>query len=148
MGRRPSAVATLVERTSRYTVLVALPGGFTADIVTPPLIGGLETIPEQLRRSLTWDRGRELVRHQDVTAATGMPIYFCNPKSPWQRPSNENTNGLLRQYLAKGADLTTFTQADLNAIADELNDRPRRIHGYRSPTQVYRDLQTSGAHTP
>jgi len=148
MGRRPSAIATLVERTSRFTVLVALPGGFTAEVVTPRLINGLETIPAHLRRSLTWDRGREMARHEQVSAETGMPVYFCNPKSPWQRPSNENTNGLLRQYLAKSADLRVFTQADLDAIADELNDRPRRTHGYRSPTQVYGDLQASGAPTP
>lgn len=147
MGRRPSAVATLVERTTRYTILVALPGGFAADIVTPPLINQLRTIPEPFRRSLTWDRGREMARHAQVSAATGMTVYFCNPKSPWQRPTNENT-GLLRQYLSKTADLRSFTQYDLDAVAKELNDRPRRVHGYRSPAQVWSEqlhaLRTTG----
>lgn len=143
MGRRRCAVATPLERTSRYTVLIALPDGYSSDAVAPHLIAGLEAIPKHLARSLTWDRGREMACHQQVSAATGMPVYSCNPSSPWQRGSNENTNGLLRQYLGESADLRSFTEGDLNTIAAELNDRPRRVHGYRSAAEVYNTL----AHT-
>ncbi|MDT0615716.1 IS30 family transposase [Streptomyces sp. DSM 40712] len=101
-------------------------------------------MPPQLRRTLTWDRGREIAEHQAITAETGMPIYLCKPRSPWQRGTNENTNRLLRQYLAKGADLRTFGQADLDAIAHELNHRPRKTHRYRTPAEVYADLLNSG----
>ncbi|MEU7204688.1 IS30 family transposase [Streptomyces sp. NPDC045470] len=100
-------------------------------------------MPPQLRRTLTWDRGREIAEHQAITAETGMPIYLCKPRSPWQRGINENTNRLLRQYLPKGADLRTFSQADLGAIAHELNHRPRKTHGYRTPAEVYADLLNS-----
>ncbi|WUF44003.1 IS30 family transposase [Streptomyces sp. NBC_00483] len=144
MGTRPSAVATLVERTSRYTAIVALPDGIKAEQVTPHLTRSLLSIPPQLRRTLTWDRGREIAEHQTITAETGMPIYLCKPRSPWQRGTNENTNRLLRQYLAKGADLRTFSQADLDAVAHELNHRPRKTHGYRTPAEVYADLLNSG----
>ncbi|MFD0169075.1 IS30 family transposase [Streptomyces decoyicus] len=144
MGTRPSAVATLVERTSRYTAIVALPDGIKAEQVTPHLTRSLLGIPPQLRRTLTWDRGREMAEHQVITAGTGMPIYLCKPRSPWQRGTNENTNRLLRQYLPKGADLRTFSQADLDAIAHELNHRPRKTHGYRTPAEVYADLLNSG----
>ncbi|NUV78325.1 IS30 family transposase [Streptomyces albidoflavus] len=143
MGTRPSAVATLVERTSRYTTVVALPDGIKAEQVTPHLTRSLLGIPTQLRRTLTWDRGREIAEHQAITAETGMPIYLCKPRSPWQRGTNENTNRLLRQYLPKGADLRTFSQADLDAIAHELNHRPRKTHGYRTPAEVYADLLNS-----
>jgi IS30 family transposase len=144
MGSRPSAIATLVERTSRYTRLVALPEGIKAEQVRPYLTGSILAVPARLRRSLTWDRGREMAEHRAFSAATGMPVYFCKPRSPWQRGTNENTNRLLRQYLAKNADLRTFTQADLDAIAAELNDRPRKIHGYRSPAEVYAEILNSG----
>ncbi|MFD9456690.1 IS30 family transposase [Streptomyces sp. NPDC059985] len=144
MGTRPSAVATLVERTSRYTAIVALPDGIKAEQVTPHLTRSLLGIPPQLRRTLTWDRGREIAEHQAITSETGMPIYLCKPRSPWQRGTNENTNRLLRQYLGKGADLRTFSQADLDAIAHELNHRPRKTHGYRTPAEVYADLLNSG----
>ncbi|MFD5423175.1 IS30 family transposase [Streptomyces sp. NPDC127069] len=144
MGTRPSAVATLVERTSRYTAIVALPDGIKAEQVAPHLTRSLLSIPPQLRRTLTWDRGREMAEHQAITAETGMPIYLCKPRSPWQRGTNENTNRLLRQYLPKGADLRTFNQADLDAIAHELNHRPRKTHGYRTPAEVYADLLNSG----
>ncbi|WP_449343987.1 IS30 family transposase [Streptomyces nigrescens] len=143
MGTRPSAVATLVERTSRYTAIVALPDGIKAEQVTPHLTRSLLGIPPRLRRTLTWDRGREMAGHQAITAETGMPIYLCKPRSPWQRGTNENTNRLLRQYLPKGADLRTFSQADLDAIAHELNHRPRKTHGYRTPAEVYADLLNS-----
>ncbi|MFJ4633778.1 IS30 family transposase [Streptomyces sp. NPDC088847] len=140
MGTRPSAVATLVERTSRYTTIVALPDGIKAEQVTPHLIRSLLSIPPQLRRTLTWDRGREIAEHQAITAETKMPIYLCKPRSPWQRGTNDNTNRLLRQYLPKNADLRTFSQADLDAIAHELNHRLRKTHGYRTPAEVYAAL--------
>ncbi|MFE2749676.1 IS30 family transposase [Streptomyces scopuliridis] len=102
-------------------------------------------MPPQLRRTLTWDRGgREIAEHQAITTETRMPIYLCKPRSPWQRGTNENTNRLLRQYLPKGADLRTFSQADLDTIAHELNHRPRKTHGYRTPAEVYADLLNSG----
>ncbi|MFB9884473.1 IS30 family transposase [Planobispora siamensis] len=149
MGARPSAIATLVERTSRYVLLVALPDGLKTQQVRPHLTRVVSGLPVAVRRSLTWDRGREMAEHRLLTAATGMPVYFCHRRSPWQRGSNENSNGLLRQYLAKSADLRTFTQADLDAIATELNDRPRKLHGFRSPTEVYADLvKAGGALTP
>ncbi|MFI6803367.1 IS30 family transposase [Streptosporangium canum] len=140
MGTRPSAIGTLVERTSRYTTLVALPDGIKAEQVRPHLTHSVLAIPVRLRRSLAWDRGREMAGHRAFTSATGMPVYFCKPRSPWQRGSNENTNRLLRQYLPKGADLRTFSQDDLDAIADELNNRPRKIHGYRTPAEIYAEI--------
>ncbi|MFF2965042.1 IS30 family transposase [Streptomyces sp. NPDC057963] len=136
MGTRPSVIATLVERTSRYTAIVALPDGIKAEQVAPHLTRSLLGIPTPLRRTLTWDRGREMTEHQVITAETGMPIYLCKPRSPWQRGTNENTNRLLWQYLPKGADLRTFSQADLDAIAHELNHRPRKTHGYRAPCRL------------
>lgn len=144
MGSRPSAIATLVERTSRFTALVALPDGIKAEQVTPHLTRFLLGLPAPMRRTLTWDRGREIAGHQTITAATQTPIYLCKPRSPWQRGTNENTNRLLRQYLPKSADLRRFDQADLDAIACELNHRPRRIHGYRSPAEVYAEHLSSG----
>jgi IS30 family transposase len=144
MGTRPSAIATLVERTSRYTVLVALPEGIKAEQVLPYLTSRALDIPTALRKTLTWDRGREMAQHRAFTAATGMPVYFCRPRSPWQRGTNENTNGLLRQYLPKNTDLRTFTQDQLDAIAAELNHRPRETLGFRSPAEVYSEHLTSG----
>ncbi|WP_237533832.1 IS30 family transposase, partial [Streptomyces sp. SID685] len=110
VGTRPSAVATLVERTSRYTTIVALPDGIKAEQVTSHPTRSLLSIPPQLRRTLTWDRGREIAVHQAITAETRIPIYLCKPRSLWQRGTNENTNRLLRQYLPKGADLRTFSK--------------------------------------
>ncbi|MFE3262619.1 IS30 family transposase [Nocardia sp. NPDC059091] len=144
MGSRPSAIATLVERTSRFTALVALPDGIKAHQVTPHLTKYLLSLPAPMRRTLTWDRGREIAGHKAITAATGTPIYLCKPRSPWQRGTNENTNRLLRQYLPKNADLRRWSQSDLDTIAHELNHRPRKIHGYRSPAEVYADHLNSG----
>ncbi|MGX4688237.1 IS30 family transposase [Streptomyces sp. JNUCC 63] len=144
MGARPSAVATLVERASRYTAIVALPDGIKAEQAAPHLTRRLLSVPPQLRRTLTWDRGREMAEHQAITATTGMPTYLCKPRSRGRRGTNEDTNRLLRQYLPKGADLRTFSQADLDAIAHELNHRPRKIHGYRTPAEVYAELLNSG----
>ena len=137
MGRRPSAVATLVERSSRFLVLVALPDGLTSDQVRPHVSTALRSIPPALRRSLTWDRGREMATHQQLTAETGCPVYFCAPRSPWQRGTNENTNGLLRQYLGKPADLRLHSQAELDTLATRLNNRPRKVLGWRTPAEVH-----------
>jgi IS30 family transposase len=136
LGRRPSAVATLVERASRYLTLVALPDGYKAEQVRPALAAAVARLPEQLRRSLTWDQGKEMAEHTKFTVDTGVQVYFCDPRSPWQRGSNENTNGLVRQYLSRGADLRQFDQAALDAIAAELNGRPRQTLGFQTPSQV------------
>jgi len=136
MGRRPSAVATLVERSSRYLLLVALPG-ITAHAVQAALRDALHQVPSQLRRSLAWDRGREMAAHAELTAQTGCPVYFCDPKSPWQRGTNENTNRLLRQYLARSEDLRGRDQRALDEVAARLNNRPRRVLGWRTPAEVY-----------
>jgi IS30 family transposase len=137
MGRRPPAVASLVERSSRYLLLVALPDGLKAKAVQPALRDALQRVPAELRRSLAWDRGRELAAHAQLTAETGCPVYFCDPKSPWQRGTNENTNRLLRQYLARSEDLRRRDQLALDEFAARLNDRPRRVLGWRTPAEVF-----------
>src|SRR6476619_3479505 len=126
-GKGISPVATLVERSTRFLMLVALPGGnHKADAVADALAAAVTTLPDQLAKSLTWDLGHEMAEHQRFTIATGVQVYFCDPKSPWQRGSNENTNGLLRQYLPRRLDFRTLAQADFDAIADQLNGRPRQ----------------------
>jgi IS30 family transposase len=136
LGKRPSAVVTLVERSSRYLTLVALPDGYKAEQVRPALAAAVARLPEQLRRSLTWDQGKEMAEHTKFTVDTGVAVYFCDPRSPWQRGSNENTNGLLRQYLPRGADLGQLDQVALDAIAAELNGRPRQTLGFKTPSQA------------
>jgi IS30 family transposase len=135
-GKGMSAVATLVERHSRFVMLIALPNGHTADVVADALAAKIVELPVQLRRSLTWDQGKEMAQHARFSVETGLPVYFCDPRSPWQRGSNENTNGLLRQYFPKRSDLRPFSQADLDAVAAELNDRPRQTLGWRSPSRA------------
>ena len=130
-----SAVGTIVERTTGYLTLLHLPRGHGADAVAEAVIDRMSELPAWFARTLTWDRGRELARHQHITGTTGINVYFAGPYSPWQRGSNENTNGLLREYLPKGTDLSTYTAADLQHIADELNDRPRKRHGYYTPRE-------------
>ena len=132
MGKRRSRIATLVERQSRYVMLVRLPRPDSVSIVGA-LARRVRTLPAALRQSLTWDRGRELAAHRTFTVATNVQVYFCDPRSPWQRGSNENTNGLLRQYFPRGTDLSTYSQAHLNAIARRLNTRPRETLGYQTP---------------
>jgi IS30 family transposase len=136
LGKRPSAVLTLLERTSRAVMLVALPAGWRADQVRPALTAAMGGLPKRLCRSLTWDHGKEMAEHARFTADTGVPVFFCDPRSPWQRASNENANGLVRQYLPRTADLRQFSQADLDRIAAELNDRPRQILGFQPPSRI------------
>ena len=143
-GARNSHVATLVERHSRFCMLVKVSGKDTATVVAA-LSQHVLKLPEALRLSLTWDRGLEMAQHKSFTIATDMKVYFCDPQSPWQRGSNENTNGLLRQYLPKKADLSSFSQSELDAIALRLNTRPRQTLGFRTPADK---LQASVASTP
>ena len=128
-----SAIGTLVERVSRFTILVYLPGRHTAGEVRDALIAAMSALPPALRRSLTWDQGKEMALHRDISAGLGMPVYFCDPHSPWQRPSNENTNGLLRQYFPKGTDLRAHSREELGQVAAELNARPRKTLGWDTP---------------
>ncbi|MFC7361314.1 IS30 family transposase [Nocardioides astragali] len=140
-GKGMSPVATLVERSTRFLMLVALPdGNHKADVVADALAAAVTTLPTQLARSLTWDLGHEMAEHQRFTTATGIQVYFCDPKSPWQRGSNENTNGLLRQYLPRRVDFRTLTQADFDAIAQELNERPRQTLGFKTPSQALAEV--------
>ncbi len=135
-----SAIGTLVERTTRFVLLVHLPDGHSAPAVRDAMIPAVSSLPEQLRRSLAWDRGTELARHRDITLATGLDIYFCDPHSPWQRGSNENTNGLLRQYFPKGTDLSVHTPEELTRVAAELNSRPRKTLGGLTPAAAMQAL--------
>jgi IS30 family transposase len=131
-GSKNSQIATLVERQSRYVMLAKVAGKDTETVVNA-LIRHAQKLPHELYKSLTWDRGTEMADHQRFTLATDIKVYFCDPQSPWQRGSNENANGLLRQYLPKGIDLSTYSQSKLNAIARRLNERPRKTLNYETP---------------
>ena len=136
-----SAIGTLVERTSRFLMLLHLPGAHTADAVRDALIQSFRALPAQIRRSLTWDQGKEMARHLQFTTATDMPVFFCDPHSPWQRGSNENTNGLLRQYFPKTTyDFRTIDQHGLDAVARELNGRPRQTLEWDTPAEALERL--------
>jgi len=135
-----SAIATLVERQTRYAMLVHLPDGHGAVAVRDGLLAAIKTLPAHLRKTLTWDQGTELAQHRQITMATQMAIYFCDPHSPWQRGSNENTNGLLRQYFPKGTDLSIHSPGRLLEVATELNDRPRKTLGGITPAQAVQRL--------
>ena len=140
-----SAIGTVVERTSRFTVLVHLPGpNHGAEVLRDALLAAMGQLPAELRRSLTWDQGKEMALHAEIAAALSMPIFFCDPHSPWQRPTNENTNGLLRHYFPKGTDLRVYTSADLAAVAAELNARPRKVLGWQSPAEMLAPLLGGG----
>jgi IS30 family transposase len=141
-GRRPTHIATLVERKSRFVILVKVPSADT-DTVVNALTRRVRKLPKQLRRSLTWDRGGEMARHKDFSLATDVKVYFCDPHSPWQRGSNENTNGLLRQYFPKGADLSAYSQAHLDRVALKLNQRPRETLGFRTPADTLSEYVAS-----
>lgn len=153
IGLNRSAVGTVVERTSRFTKLLHLPrkdgygtapvikngpalSGYGSESVRDALAAALSPLPERLRRSVTWDRGKELARHAELTATTGIKVYFCDPYSPWQRGTNENTNGLLRQYFPKGTDIARYDRQEVQAVADALNNRPRKVLGWRTPAEV------------
>ena len=168
IGLKRSAVGTLVERSTRFTMLIHLPraegygviartkngpalAGYGADTMKDALAASMAPLPEHLRRSLTWDRGKELSAHAQFTAATGIPVYFADPKSPWQRGTNENTNGLLRHYFPKGTDLSRWTAEDLHAVAHALNNRPRITLDWKTPAEALdehlRSLQQPGVAT-
>jgi IS30 family transposase len=135
-----SAVGTIVERTTGYLTLLHLPHGYSADRVADAVIDQMTPLPDWFTKTLTWDRGKEMSKHAHITEQTGIDVYFADPYHPWQRGTNENTNGLIREYLPKGTDLTLHTATDLAAIADELNDRPRKRLGYHTPREMFASL--------
>jgi transposase, IS30 family len=161
LGLHSSAIGTLVERSSRFTMLLHLPPmdgrdgprvkngpaltGHGAEAVRDAIAAAITTLPEQLRRSLTWDQGAEMAQHARLRIDTGLEVYFCDPQSPWQRGTNENTNGLLRQYFPKGTDLARHRPGDLAAVADALNSRPRKTLGWRTPAEVVDEYLTAAA---
>jgi IS30 family transposase len=164
IGTDRSAIGTLVERSTRFTVLVHLPreegwgttprvkngpalGGYGAESMRTALAPAIMTLPEALRRSLTWDRGKELAQHAQLRIDTGLQVYFADPHSPWQRGTNENTNGLLRQYFPKGTDLSRWDEEELSAVAHALNSRPRKTLGWKTPAEALNEhlLSVQGA---
>jgi IS30 family transposase len=130
-----TAVGTLVDRCSRYTMLLHLPDSHGAEQVRDEMIKAIQRMPERLRQTVAWDQGIEMARHLEITATTGVTVYFCNPHSPWERPTNENTNGLLREFLPKGSDLSIYTREELDAIEDLMNNRPRKALGWLTPIE-------------
>ena len=144
MGKRGTQIATLVERQSRFVLLERLPAADSGTVVAA-LARRVRRLPAALRQSLTWDRGKEMAQHQQFTIATDVQVYFCDPQSPWQRGSNENTNGLLRQYFPKGRDMSVLTQRELNIVARKLNTRPRETLGWKTPAEVLaKSVATTG----
>ena len=140
LGKLPTGIATLVERSTRYCQLVELPDGHSAEAVRDALVKSISSLPKQLRRSLTWDQGKEMLQHAQFTIDSGVQVYFCDPKSPWQRGTNENTNGLLRQYFPRRSDMGSLTQERLDAVAAELNGRPRQTLDWHSPAERLAEL--------
>ena len=138
--RNATAIATLVERSTGYAMLVSLPEGYKPEQVAPALAAKVKTLPEALRRSLAWDQAPEMRDWKQVRLEAGIDVYFCDPHAPWQRGTNENTNGLLRQYFPKGTDFSAVSKAELDTVADELNDRPRKRLGFYKPTEKITDL--------
>jgi len=141
-GSKNSQIATLVERHTRYAMLVKVSGKDT-DTVINALIKHARKLPEELYKSLTWDRGKEMADHKRFTLATDIQVYFCDPQNPWQRGTNENTNGLLRQYFPKGTDLSGYSQAQLNAVARQLNERPRKTLNFETPAERFHQTVAS-----
>jgi IS30 family transposase len=146
IGARFTQIATLVERQSRFVMLVALPSRSTDDVV-PAVAAHIQTLPDQLRKTLTWDRGNEMAKHAKFTVDTGVQVYFCDPRSPWQRGTNENTNGLLRQYFPKGTNLAVHDKAHLEAVAAELNGRPRMTLNWQTPAEALQRLLSTPTDT-
>ena len=163
LGLDSSAIGTLVERSTRFTLLLHLPrmtdfgrprvkngpalAGHGAEAVRDAIAASIVTLPKQLRRSLTWDQGAEMAQHVELRIKTGLPIYFCDPHSPWQRGTHENTNGLLRQYFPKGTDLSRYSGDELEAVAVALNSRPRTTLGWKTPAEVLRNHLSSTKRT-
>ena len=141
-GSRNTQIATLVERQTRYVMLVKVAGKDTETVINA-LIKHARKLPQELYKSLTWDRGKEMADHKRFTLATDISVYFCDPQSPWQRGSNENTNGLLRQYFPRGLDISDYSQAQLNAVARRLNKRPRMTLNYETPAERFSQLVAS-----
>ena len=141
-GSKHSQIATLVERQTRYVMLVKVAGKDTQTVITA-LIKNARKLPDELYQSLTWDRGKEMADHKRFTLATDIKVYFCDPQNPWQRGSNENTNGLLRQYFPKGTDLSGYSQAKLNAVARRLNERPRKTLNFETPAERFHQTVAS-----
>jgi len=137
---KKSAIGTLVERSSRYVILLHLPNGHGAEEVEKAITAATQELPETLRRSLTWDQGSEMANHMQLKIATGLEVYFCDPRSPWQRGSNENTNGLLRQYFPKGQDLSRYGPDHLAFVSAQMNRRPRKTLGWLRPSQALERL--------
>ena len=135
-GRGNTQIATLVERQSRYVMLVKVASKDTETVINA-LIKNARKLPQELYKSLTWDRGKEMADHKRFTLATDIQVYFCDPQNPWQRGSNENTNGLLRQYFPKGTDISVYSQTKLNAVARQLNERPRKTLGFETPADIF-----------
>jgi transposase, IS30 family len=140
-----SHISTLVDRTTRFTMLAALPDGKSAPAVAAALTPVIAGLPGALRRSLTWDQGKEMALHAQIAVAADVDIYFCDPHSPWQRPTNENTNGLLRQYFPKGSDLSVHSPQYLQAVADELNGRPRKVLDWKTPAEALAEFLDKAA---
>jgi len=138
-GSKNSFIATVVERQSRFVVLVKVDGKGTETVVSG-LSRQMKKLPRLLQKTLTWDRGTEMANHREFTIATNMRVFFCDPSSPWQRGTNENTNGLLRQYFPKGTCVARYSQADLDAVAEELNNRPRKTLGFITPADKLAEL--------
>ncbi len=141
-GSKNSQIATLVERHTRYVMLVKVARKDTETVINA-LIKNARQLPQELYQSLTWDRGKEMADHKRFTLATDIKVYFCDPQNPWQRGTNENTNGLLRQYFPKGTDISAYSQAKLNAVARKLNERPRKTLNYETPAERYRQSVAS-----
>ena len=144
-GGSASAIGTLVERSTRFTLLLHLPDDHTAESVAAAMIEAMAKLPEHLRRTITWDRGSEMANWRDIHLELGTPVYFCNPHSPWQRGTNENTNRLLRFWFEKGTDLSGYTKADLKRIQDKLNTRPRPTLNLDTPAQRLATLISQAA---
>ena len=140
-----SAIGTLVERTSRFTLLLHLPGDHSADTVATAMIAAMKDLPDHLRRSITWDRGIEMTDHARIKLELGTRVYFCDPHAPWQRGTNENTNRLLRHWFTKGTDLSTWTPAQLKTIQDTLNRRPRPTLDLKTPSQYLTEILNEAA---
>jgi transposase, IS30 family len=140
IGTKSSAIGTLVERSTRFVLLLHLPAGHDAAAVADAMTAAMGSLPDAIRRSLTWDQGKEMALHAQIAVDADLDIYFCDPHSPWQRGSNENTNGLLRQYFPKGTNLAAHTKEHLDEVAAELNSRPRKTLGWRTPAQALDEI--------